>query len=1203
MQANSDAIRNLLLFIHIDLPLKRDWVAQWRRFPICVWALLSAMLLVGLCCTASNAVPVFQISDIGSTGATGTYSYSAGTYTVAGAGTGIGGTSDSFSYASLQTSGNIELVAKVASQTNTSNYAVAGLMMRDSLNANGASAVIGVSPANGVNFTYRATAGGPSTTMLGPSIAVPVYLRIVRSQSSIAGYQSNDGISWQLVGEYQIPMPSKFYVGLAVSSNSFGNLSTATFNSLAYMTSVPQRSANLISWLRADVGVISSSGNVSQWTDQSGNGNNATQGTSANQPTLVTGAINSLPALAFNGTSQYLQLPSGYANFTSGASIFIVAKPTTFSTYGHMLFLATNTAGNDGLIFQEGSTSGSMALNVLNGSSASQVIASSGITLNTAQLLEAIDSGGGSPTGTLYTNGVQEAQGAVNTLNNVTRTTNTIGNTTYYFTGQIAEILVYNTALTAVQRASVESYIFSKYGIGNVPTLDAPIISPGNSVFSAAPQTVTITSDIGANIYYTTDGSTPMTSSTPYTGPFTISSSTTVKAICALPYFTTSSVSSAYLQYDPATANVSRSGLLAWYKADNSVSTSGSSVTQWADVSGNSYNATQSNSSFQPTFVGSAINSLPAISFNGSNQFLQIPSGFANFTSGASIFVVAKPTALSTFAHILYFATDGVGTDGLISQEGSASGSMALTVLNGSSSSQVTASSAVTVNTAQLLEAIDSGGGSPSGTLYTNGAQKAQGSVNTLNNVTRTTNYIGGQTYYFTGQIAEILVYNTALSATQRANVENYLFARYGLAVNAPTLSVASGVYASAQSVTITADPGAQIYYTTDGSTPTSSSNLYTGPITISSITTLKAIALQTFGTSAVSTAYIAVDVNSAPISRSGLLNWFRSDCGVITSGSNISQWTDLSGNGNNATQSVSNNQPTLLSNIVNGLPTLNFNPTVHPQFLILPPGYANFTSGFYFFIVANPTAIYQAGGRFLDLGVGSGSGTNSLGMTTASSTTSGLFTYNGSTGSSITGSMTLNNYQLLEGTQNGAGTGTTYTNGILGTQSSLQNLVNISRGSNYIGQFSGGGSFYYQGQIAEMLIYNTALTATQRAATEAYLMQKYQPFIQVPPAPILSVVTSTLSGPTSVAISARNGTAIFYTTDGTTPTTSSNLYTGPINVLYTQTVKAIAATNGFSSAVSSANYTLDSTQWLAPNGGDPTTLQINLQMPTGAIP
>ena len=62
----------------------------------------------------------------------------------------------------------------------------------------------------------------------------------------------------------------------------------------------------------------------------------------------------------------------------------------------------------------------------------------------------------------------------------------------------------------------------------------------------------------------------------------------------------------------------------------------------------------------------------------------------------------------------------------------------------------------------------------------------------------------------------------------------------------APTFSVAAGTYATPQSVTISdATAGATIHYTTNGTTPTTSSSVYSGPITVSATETLEAIAVE----------------------------------------------------------------------------------------------------------------------------------------------------------------------------------------------------------------------------------------------------------------------------------------------------------------------------------------------------------------------
>lgn len=88
-----------------------------------------------------------------------------------------------------------------------------------------------------------------------------------------------------------------------------------------------------------------------------------------------------------------------------------------------------------------------------------------------------------------------------------------------------------------------------------------------------------------------------------------------------------------------------------------------------------------------------------------------------------------------------------------------------------------------------------------------------------------------------------------------------------------------------------------------------------------------------------------------------------------------------------------------------------------------------------------------------------------------------------------------------------------------------------------------------------------------------------------VPPGPITQVADPTFSpaggtylGPQSVDLyDATSNSTIYYTINGTTPTTSSLKYTGPITVSTTESLRAIAVAPGeTSSAVTSAAYTIN---------------------------
>jgi hypothetical protein len=84
-----------------------------------------------------------------------------------------------------------------------------------------------------------------------------------------------------------------------------------------------------------------------------------------------------------------------------------------------------------------------------------------------------------------------------------------------------------------------------------------------------------------------------------------------------------------------------------------------------------------------------------------------------------------------------------------------------------------------------------------------------------------------------------------------------------------PTFSPAAGAYVGSQSVTISdSDPSAVIYYTTNGTTPTTSSTVYSGAFTVSSSETVEALAVESSRASSAvgSAAYTITSAGTIPV-------------------------------------------------------------------------------------------------------------------------------------------------------------------------------------------------------------------------------------------------------------------------------------------------------------------------------------------------
>ena len=381
------------------------------------------------------------------------------------------------------------------------------------------------------------------------------------------------------------------------------------------------------------------------------------------------------------------------------------------------------------------------------------------------------------------------------------------------------------------------SNYLSVYGLlGAAPLASAPVLNPGGENFSGS-VSVTITDNTpGASIFYTTNGSTPTTSSTKYSGPINVTATETIKAIASASGYQPSAV-----------------------------------VSETYNLQSQSGGGGSSTISFGSGF-GSAQNSLR---FNGSaglsNGLLQLTNGGSN-EAGSAWFNTA--VNIAQFTNDFAFQLVNPNADGITFTIQNAG----LAALGGMGGNLGYAGIANSVAVKFDLY-NNSGEGSNSTGLYQNGAVPAlpasdlsssginlhsgdklsvhmtyNGSTLAMTVTDGTTGAVYNNSWSI--NIAQVIGSNTAylgftggtggLTATQ--NIQTWTFVsgtQQQPTATAPIFSPAIGSYTTAQSVTLsTPTPGASIHYTTDGSTPTASSTLYSKAITVSVTETIKALAV-----------------------------------------------------------------------------------------------------------------------------------------------------------------------------------------------------------------------------------------------------------------------------------------------------------------------------------------------------------------------
>src|SRR5262245_1975050 len=198
-------------------------------------ALLLAMLFVltRSAVSAQTLPSPWASTDIGNPQVAGTSTYSSGTFTITASGSDIWGTSDQFRFVYRPITGDVEIVARVASiSTQAHRWSKAGVMIRESLTAQSRHVMMVGSAGAGYAFQRRAQTGGSSDNTAGPATNPPGWVRLVRTGDQFSAYFSTNGVNWQLVGTDTIQMGNTVYVGLPVTSHASSVAATARLDSV-----------------------------------------------------------------------------------------------------------------------------------------------------------------------------------------------------------------------------------------------------------------------------------------------------------------------------------------------------------------------------------------------------------------------------------------------------------------------------------------------------------------------------------------------------------------------------------------------------------------------------------------------------------------------------------------------------------------------------------------------------------------------------------------------------------------------------------------------------------------------------------------------------------------------------------------------------------------------------------------------------------
>lgn len=216
------------------------------------------------------------------------------------------------------------------------------------------------------------------------------------------------------------------------------------------------------------------------------------------------------------------------------------------------------------------------------------------------------------------------------------------------------------------------------------------------------------------------------------------------------------------LDFDPS----SIIGLTTWLKADSLTLVDGAAVATWIDSSPATNNAVQNTATARPIFKTGVLNGKPAVTFDGANDILIFDS---NITAGpASIFVVSNRTGAKTGNQALVVTQK-------LSVSSRQNGNNWAAFLNSHLDAGV-----VTNDAFNVLSTIFRSVGDVDLITGTSVVNRVNGSSYTSRGGSGIGADPAGVDYHM-GDIAEVLIYNRALSQANRDSVISYLKTKYAL--------------------------------------------------------------------------------------------------------------------------------------------------------------------------------------------------------------------------------------------------------------------------------------------------------------------------------------------------------------------------------------------------------------------------------------